>query len=80
MEAITQPERAGVRVLGEQRQDSPAAGVSEALTSRCGPVNPGYPNFVMPRMRLISILAAMAILLNEIVRRAEIHYSRWRSD
>src|SRR5215831_14897727 len=29
---------------------------------------------------LISILAAMAILLNEIVRRAEIHYSRWRSD
>jgi ABC-type nitrate/sulfonate/bicarbonate transport system permease component len=29
---------------------------------------------------LISVLAAMAILLNEIVRRAEIHYSRWRSD
>ena len=29
---------------------------------------------------LISILAAMAILLNEIVRRAELHYSRWRSD
>jgi ABC-type nitrate/sulfonate/bicarbonate transport system permease component len=29
---------------------------------------------------LISILAAMAILLNEIVRRAELYYSRWRSD
>jgi ABC-type nitrate/sulfonate/bicarbonate transport system permease component len=29
---------------------------------------------------LISILAAMAILLNEIVRRLEIHYSRWRGD
>jgi ABC-type nitrate/sulfonate/bicarbonate transport system permease component len=29
---------------------------------------------------LISVLAAMAILLNEIVRRAELHYSRWRSD
>jgi ABC-type nitrate/sulfonate/bicarbonate transport system permease component len=29
---------------------------------------------------LISILAAMAILLNELVRRAELHYSRWRSD
>jgi ABC-type nitrate/sulfonate/bicarbonate transport system permease component len=27
---------------------------------------------------LISVLAAMAILLNEIVRRAELHYSRWR--
>src|SRR6266545_2952594 len=27
---------------------------------------------------LISILAAMAILLNEIVRRAELHYGRWR--
>jgi NitT/TauT family transport system permease protein len=29
---------------------------------------------------LISVLAAMAILLNEIVRRAELYYSRWRSD
>jgi ABC-type nitrate/sulfonate/bicarbonate transport system permease component len=29
---------------------------------------------------LISVLAAMAILLNEIVRRAELHYSRWRSN
>ncbi len=29
---------------------------------------------------LISVLAAMAIALNEIVRRLEIHYSRWRSD
>jgi ABC-type nitrate/sulfonate/bicarbonate transport system permease component len=29
---------------------------------------------------LISVLAAMAILLNEIVRRAELHYSRWRLD
>src|SRR5215510_7506157 len=29
---------------------------------------------------LISILAAMSILLNEIVRRAELYYSRWRSD
>ena len=29
---------------------------------------------------LISILAAMAILLNEIVRRAELYYSRWRSN
>jgi ABC-type nitrate/sulfonate/bicarbonate transport system permease component len=28
---------------------------------------------------LISMLAAMAILLNEIVRRAELYYSRWRS-
>lgn len=28
---------------------------------------------------LISVLAAMAIVLNEIVRRAEIHYSRWRA-
>ena len=27
---------------------------------------------------LISVLAAMAIGLNEIVRRAELHYSRWR--
>src|SRR6516164_545602 len=29
---------------------------------------------------LISLLAAMAIVLNEIVRRAELHYSRWRSE
>lgn len=29
---------------------------------------------------LISVLAAMAILLNEIVRRIELYYSRWRSD
>jgi NitT/TauT family transport system permease protein len=29
---------------------------------------------------LISVLAAMAILLNEIVRRAELHYGRWRTD
>jgi ABC-type nitrate/sulfonate/bicarbonate transport system permease component len=29
---------------------------------------------------LISTLAAMAILLNEVVRRAELYYSRWRSD
>jgi NitT/TauT family transport system permease protein len=29
---------------------------------------------------LISVLAAMAIILNEIVRRLEIHYSRWRGD
>jgi NitT/TauT family transport system permease protein len=28
---------------------------------------------------LVSILAAMAIVLNEIVRRLETHYSRWRS-
>jgi NitT/TauT family transport system permease protein len=28
---------------------------------------------------LISVLAAMAILLNEMVRRAENHYSRWRA-
>lgn len=27
---------------------------------------------------LISVLAAMAIVLNEIVRRAEIHFARWR--
>ena len=27
---------------------------------------------------LIAVLAAMAIILNEIVRRAEIHFSRWR--
>jgi NitT/TauT family transport system permease protein len=29
---------------------------------------------------LISVLAAMAIGLNEIVRRAEIRYSRWRTN
>jgi len=29
---------------------------------------------------LISILAAMAIALNEIVRRAEVHFGRWRTD
>jgi NitT/TauT family transport system permease protein len=29
---------------------------------------------------LISVLAAMAIVLNEIVRRAELYYSRWRSE
>lgn len=29
---------------------------------------------------LISMLAAMAIVLNEIVRRAEVHFGRWRSD
>lgn len=29
---------------------------------------------------LIATLAAMAIVLNEIVRRAEIHFARWRSD
>ena len=29
---------------------------------------------------LITILAAMAIVLNEIVRRAEAHFSRWHSD
>ena len=29
---------------------------------------------------LISILAAMAIVLNEIVRRAELHFGRWRRD
>jgi len=28
---------------------------------------------------LITVLAAMAILLNEIVRRAEIRFVRWRS-
>ena len=28
---------------------------------------------------LISILAAMAIVLNEIVRRAEVHFSKWRT-
>jgi ABC-type nitrate/sulfonate/bicarbonate transport system permease component len=29
---------------------------------------------------LISVLAAMAIMLNEIVRRAEVHFARWRVD
>jgi NitT/TauT family transport system permease protein len=29
---------------------------------------------------LISVLAAMAIALNEIVRRAELHFGRWRTD
>jgi NitT/TauT family transport system permease protein len=29
---------------------------------------------------LISLLAAMAIVLNEIVRRAEVHFGRWRAD
>ncbi len=29
---------------------------------------------------LISVLAAMAIVLNEIIRRAEVHFSRWRID
>src|SRR5262249_23411538 len=29
---------------------------------------------------LISVLAAMAIVLNEIVRRAELHFSRWHSE
>ena len=29
---------------------------------------------------LISALAAMAIMLNEIVRRAEVHFGRWRTD
>ena len=29
---------------------------------------------------LISVLAAMAIVLNEIVRRAEVHFARWRMD
>jgi NitT/TauT family transport system permease protein len=28
---------------------------------------------------LVSILAAMAIVLNELVRRAEVHYARWRN-
>ena len=28
----------------------------------------------------ISVLAAMAIVLNEIVRRAEVHFGRWRTD
>jgi len=29
---------------------------------------------------LIAVLAAMAIVLNEIVRRAEVHFSRWHTD
>jgi NitT/TauT family transport system permease protein len=29
---------------------------------------------------LIAMLAAMAIMLNEIVRRAEVHFSRWHAD
>ena len=29
---------------------------------------------------LISLLAAMAVLLNEIVRRAEVHFGRWRTE
>src|SRR3954452_1270850 len=29
---------------------------------------------------LVSVLAAMAIALNEIVRRAEVHFGRWRTD
>jgi len=29
---------------------------------------------------LVSLLAAMAIALNEIVRRAEVHFGRWRTD
>lgn len=29
---------------------------------------------------LISVLAVLAIVLNELVRRLEIHFSRWRSD
>jgi NitT/TauT family transport system permease protein len=29
---------------------------------------------------LIGVLAAMAILLNEIVRRAEVHFGRWHTD
>ena len=29
---------------------------------------------------LISVLALMAIVLNEIVRRAEVHFGRWRTD
>jgi hypothetical protein len=29
---------------------------------------------------LISVLAAMAIMLNEIVRRAEVHFARWQMD
>lgn len=29
---------------------------------------------------LISVLAAMAIVLNELVRRAEVHFGKWRTD
>jgi NitT/TauT family transport system permease protein len=29
---------------------------------------------------LISILAAMAIVLNELIRRAEVHFARWRTE
>jgi NitT/TauT family transport system permease protein len=29
---------------------------------------------------LIAVLAAMAIVLNEIVRRAEVHYARWQHE
>jgi ABC-type nitrate/sulfonate/bicarbonate transport system permease component len=29
---------------------------------------------------LVSVLAAMAIVLNEMVRRAELHFGRWRTD
>ena len=29
---------------------------------------------------LISVLAAMAIVLNEMIRRAEVHFGRWRTD
>jgi hypothetical protein len=28
---------------------------------------------------LISILAIMAIVLNELMRRAEVHFSKWRA-
>ena len=31
-------------------------------------------------LALISVLAVMAIVLNEIVRRAEVHFGRWRTD
>jgi NitT/TauT family transport system permease protein len=29
---------------------------------------------------LVSVLAAMAIVLNEVVRRAELHFGRWRME
>jgi NitT/TauT family transport system permease protein len=29
---------------------------------------------------LVSVLAAMAIVLNESVRRAEVHFGRWHAD
>ena len=29
---------------------------------------------------LVSVLAAMAIVLNEVVRRAEVHFGRWHAD